>query len=205
MDPNIIGNLITLFIDAHFPGGTAEFTEQGGIASYSPGHVKDAVVIWHPDLPDSFLDDIEHHNQISSIQIVISNGYNFMNMSRSQIIDMLSGVVEGICKKYNVKNMVFNPMNPLVFFATIPDMTLDQTVIDMIVKDLSDNIPEVIRGVLYVNNRHHIFGSQEQYVRKTKKRVQLEEARGNITEDTLTDLKILLSNDCDVNDFINNL
>lgn len=67
MDQNMLGAWLLMYIENNFPGGAAEFTRGGGIAL---GLSDGTVIIYHPKMPTSFVQDIT--DKLEGIDLIVT-------------------------------------------------------------------------------------------------------------------------------------
>lgn len=84
MDQNMLGAWILMYIESNFPGGTARFTSDGGIVI---GLSDGTVVIYHPEMPVSFAEDIT--KKLEGIDVIVTSDVNAITetMKRLSQID----------------------------------------------------------------------------------------------------------------------
>jgi len=209
-DGNVLGYIVMLFVQNRFPGGAVAFTEQGGAICLIP-FKKDSVLLYHPEMPESFVKEIDIFNAESGIDISIAEDLNFKDTSMEEVMPVLSSVAKDIIAKYDLPGILFNPVNPLVLFISIPSVILTEEIVRDIIDAFSTRVPSIVRAVLMVGDLFFPFSSSEAYaVPSLAQNVPLELLQENgrerqaITNDIITDLKIDL--ECmDVNDFINKM
>jgi hypothetical protein len=68
MDQNMLGAWLLVYIENNFPGGATEFTSKGGIIL---GLSDGTVIIYHPEMPTSFAQDIT--NKLEGIDIIVTS------------------------------------------------------------------------------------------------------------------------------------
>ena len=179
MDKNQFGSSVLLFIETHFPGGTVEFTQQGGLISLSP--FNDDILIYHPDMPEMFKDKIKTFNTDNNFKIIIRDTLNFTGVDP---IDQINDVCIKIKDKYQTSVILFSMIDPLMFIVSIPHTVLSDEAVDDILKILSE-IKDVVSGCLAVRGVTYAFSSD---------RV--------IDDKAIKDIKATLANDLDVLEFI---
>jgi hypothetical protein len=68
MDQNMLGAWLLMYIENNFPGGAAKFTRDGGTVL---GLHDGTVIIYHPEMPISFAQDIT--DDLKGIDIVVTS------------------------------------------------------------------------------------------------------------------------------------
>lgn len=193
MDSNELGSSVLIFIETNFPGGIAEFTQQGGVVSGSVN--EDVILIYHPDMPEKFAACLRAFNDENDIKFLIVDKVNFSGMSPQVIMDSLYEVTEGIKSTYHIEVILFNMMNPLMLFVSIPFATISDEVLEDIISSLS-MVKGVVRGCVVIGGVMHEFSTSD------KPAPVKEPERGAITDKTVEDIKATLANDLDVLEFI---
>jgi hypothetical protein len=194
MDSNQFGSSILIFIENNFPGGLAEFTQQGGLVCGSPFD-SNTVLIYHPEMPQQFLECISPFNR-DDVKFLVVKDVNFLGMSAREIIAQLYSAADMIKDKYQIPIILFNPLSPLMLIISIPLATLSSKIIIDIVNIFSSKVEGVIRGCINIEDVMYEFSSSKQSIPK------MEPERGVITEKTVADIKTTLANDMDVLEFI---
>jgi hypothetical protein len=200
MDNNKIGFMALVFIRTYFEGGTESFSDEGGLVSFVPFD-SDSILIYHPDMPEYFVQAIENHNSKSDAKFIIVPDLNFAGIDPMDSIKQLNDVGESVRAKFDIPMIVYNPLNPLVLMILIPEATLSREDIHAIAEIFSLNVPGVIRGCLTVGQDNYPFSSSEIF--EVEKKITLEPDRAVITQDVITDIKITLSEVNSVEDFLN--
>lgn len=198
MDPNIIGSLVTTLINTCYPGGSSAFTSDGGVVSYVPGY-DERVLLYHPNIPQQLTDAIGGFNYKSSIKIDVIDKLNFEGIPLNEVIDMIDKVMQSIIGSV-AKQIVINPYDPLVLAVLVAGVMSDDAI--EIISDKLMTLPGLLRAYLVVNG---VVSPVKVETPKTIIKVHQEPERGNITDDSILDLKIELGQDIDVLEFINRL
>jgi hypothetical protein len=68
MDQNMLGAWLLMYIENNFPGGAAEFTHSGGVVL---GLNDGTVIIYHPEMPTSFAQDIS--SKLEGIDLIVTS------------------------------------------------------------------------------------------------------------------------------------
>lgn len=211
MDKEQRGSMILTFLEVNFPGGIAAFTETGGLISEIPFE-ENGVLLYHPQMPQSLIEKIEGNNDRShmpgAVKIFVVHDYNFKGMEPSEIGEKLQEVMEILGSRYKIPMMLVNLSNSLVFNIILPMTVLNHEEINDFCETFTDHIPSLVRGILILNDgSKYPFSNEGTYRVDTQQRElkSMESERGVITQDAITDLKIALSDDLDVNDIIERL
>lgn len=200
MDANVIGSIVTTFIHSCYPGGSVKFSDDGGMVAHLPGDDEYHVVLFVPDMPDVFKEAIDIFNNKGVVRIKVVTEVNFKDCSPNEAFGRINSVVHSLSKEYDIPLLV-NPTNPLLLTVLIPSDIEDVEVLEDI-KDRLIHIDGLLRACLIVNGEAHLI--QGEVVNDTPK-ISLEPDRRKITDEDITDLRIILSGDVDVNDIINSL
>jgi len=118
MDNNMLGYILTNFIQAMYPGGKTSFVNDGGLISLVP-FKEDTALIFVPNIIKEFEKAIEQFNDQSLIKLLYTNDLNFEGKNPESIIPLLIETCKEIYEKYHI-SILLNPTNPLVLFITIP-------------------------------------------------------------------------------------
>jgi len=199
MDNNQLGSLALNFLEVFFEGGVESFTEQGGRLSNVPFD-GDSLLIYHPEMPESFAQTIEKHNVKSEVKFIIVTDLNFPVDNPLDSIKQMYDVGESIRIAYNIPIILYNPLNPLVLVITIPFAELSRDEIQEIANTFSSKVPGITRGCLVIGHEKYPFSSCGVY--EVEKKMILEPDRCVITDDTITDIKITLAGINSVEDFL---
>jgi len=219
MDSNQIGFIVLTFIQTQFPGGTLEFSKQGGLTCIVP-FKENNVLIYHPEPPKEFLDAVDEMNRESIIKINVVEDKNFEDIHPAKASMLLADIAKDLIDKYNLPTMLFNTNNPLILAILIPESAiLSKEVICDIASTLTERFPSIVRGIIRTGGEAYPFSSdgvfevsdgEENIIpKKSTSSVQSSSSADKperaITDDALTDLKIFLETSEDVLDFINKL
>jgi hypothetical protein len=200
MDPNILGKIVFLYVNATYPGGSAAFTNEGGLISLCHSGKESNALLYHPNLPKSFENAIKVFNDKSPVKITIIHNYNFMDCDDIKDVSArISPVIESIIDDYNI-TMVANTHDPLILSILIPNK-INEEIIPDIINRIND-IPGLLRCYMIINGKTYLKLCDSD---NDTPRVKIESDRCNITEDRITDLKITLAEDMDVLDFISKM
>jgi hypothetical protein len=195
MDSNQFGSSILIFIETNFPGGLVGFTQQGGLVCASPFD-SDSILIYHPEMPEQFVECINAFNSNDNIKFIVLDDINFPGVDPKTIMTQLYGAGNEIKDRYQIPVVLFNPMCPLLLMISIPLVTLSVDIISDILNIFSSKVDGVVRGCLNVGGVPYLFSSSKESIPKT------EPERGDITAKTVADIKATLANDLDVLEFI---
>lgn len=198
MDPNIVGSLVTTLINTCYPGGSSAFTRDGGVVSYVPGY-DERVLLYHPNIPQQLTDAIEIFNYKNNLKVDIINKLNFEGITISEIIDMLNKLMQSIVGSV-IKQIVVNPYDPIVLSLVVPGDVSEDAI--EIIRDKLATLPGLLRAYVVVNGTVYPVNVETP---ETIVKVHQEPDRVKITDDSILNLKIELSQDMDVLDFINRL
>lgn len=198
MDPNILGKIVSLYVNATYPGGSAAFTKEGGMISLCHSDKENNALLYHPNMPKSFEMAINVFNERSSLKITVVKSYNFMDCeSMEDVFARINPVFESILEDYKV-NIIANPLDPLILSILIPNKVNDEIIHDIIQR--INDITGLLRCYVIINGRTYLKLNDPDTLP-----IKVEPDRCTITEDRITDLKITLAEDMDVLDFINKL
>ena len=201
MDENIIAHSIFILIENNFQGGLASFKKEGGFISSVPNEVITTFVIYHPDIPETFVSAVRDVNNKGEIQIMLTDTLNFNGQSMTIVLERLDDSIHSIMEKFNLMAVLANPFNPLTMIIRIPEKEFKNDEIDEIIDIINSNIEGIHLGCIIAADKVYRFSSNK-VITPT---IQKEPERVSITDDAITDLKILLSGDKDVMDIINNM
>lgn len=199
MDNNQLGSMALSFLEAFFEGGVERFTEQGGVLSNVPFD-DNTILIYHPDMSDSFIQAVEEHNEKSLVKFTIVNDFNFSDSDPIEAFKQLYEIGEDIRIKYEIPIVLYNPLNPLVLVISIPFANLSNEEIQEIAAIFSSKIPGITRGCLIVGDEKYPFSSSGVY--EVVKKITLEPNRAVITQDVITDIRITMAGVNSVEDFL---
>jgi hypothetical protein len=199
MNPNNFGQYILMIINSNFPGGLIAFDESGGKVS-TITFEEDSALIYHPEMPAEFVAKIEALNRNTNFNINLVSDYNFKDMPIEDIISELNHIAKDVIEKYQIDFILFNPINPLILYVTLPEIFISENDINDIAKIIITRLPSLVRGIIKVGELYFPFSPQDVY-----KQIKIEPERHVPTSEDITDLKILLNNSQDVNDVIKNL
>jgi hypothetical protein len=193
----------------NFPGGAAAFTETGGLVCEVPFE-ENGILLYHPNIPKEFEEKITDYNERyhmpGAVKIYIVHDYNFKGMESSEIAEKITEVVDIIGARFKVSMILVSLANPLVLNVLVPSSVLTNEEIKDICDTFRSHIPNLIRGILTLSDgRKFPFSDEETYLVRNEEVKSTEPDRGVITDDAITDLKIALSGDLDVNDIIERL
>jgi hypothetical protein len=198
MDPNIVGSLVTTLINTCYPGGSSAFTKDGGSVSYAPGY-EENVLLYHPNIPQQLADAIEIFNNRNSVKINVVDKLNFEGASISEVITMIDELMQTIIGSI-AKQIIVNPYDPLVLPVAVSGEVSEDAV--EIISEKLKTLPGLLRAYLVVNGTVYPVNVETS---ETIVKVHQEPDRVKITDDSIADLKIELSQEMDVLDFINRL
>lgn len=209
MDREQRGSMILTFLEVNFHGGVASFTETGGLLSEVPFE-KNSVLLYHPNLPKELEEKIKFNNDHSHIpgvvKIIVVHDYNFKGMEPSDISEKISEVVGILESKYKVPVTLVNLSNSLVLNIFLPMTTLNNEEINDFCETFTNHIPSLVRGILILSDESkYPFSNEGAYRVESRELKSMEPEREVITNDAITDIKIALSGDVDVNDIIERL
>ena len=210
MDNNQIGFVMLSFVQTHFPGGLREFKNKGGLMSVVP-FKDDNILLYLPEMPAEFREAIEVLNNESALTVHIVDDLNFKGLHPAKVQRILLELAKEVTEKYDLPSMLFSINNPLVFQIRIPGAVLSKEVVQEIAEMFSEKLPSIARGLIIVGDDIFPFSSNKVYEVTEESKEDLtsykpvEPERKPITDETLTDLKILLGTSKDVMDFINQL
>jgi hypothetical protein len=193
MDSNQFGASALIFLETYFPGGVVAFTQQGGLVSSSSN--EDTILIYHPEMPEKFTQRLNAFNDENDIKFLILDKINFSGMQPQTIMTQLYRAAEEIKATYQIQVILFNPMNPLMLYVTIPFSTVSDEVAEDIISIFS-KVEGVVRGCVNIGGVMHKFSASN-----NPAPVQ-EPDRDTITAKTVADIKATLANDLDVLEFI---
>lgn len=205
LDRNTLGELALSVISSAFPGGIEGLIRAHGYISIADFE-EDTVLIYLKPVPEEFKAVIDRINHSDKFRIKIVDTINFDNLSMHEVAEQISEVGLDIEAKYGIE-MLYNPLDPLVLRVLIPVKELAEEVVEDISSIFITRIPTLIRGAITVGNRIYRFSRPDTVETKptTPPPAQITTDRAPITPEVITDLKIALSEECDVLDFISKL
>lgn len=208
MDNNQLGFVMLSFVQTHFPGGIREFENKGGLMSVVP-FKDDNILLYLPEMPAEFREAIEVLNKESALSVHIVDDLNFEGIHPAKVHLILMELAKEVTDKYDLPSMLFSINNPLVFQIRIPSAVLSKKVVQEIAEMFSEKLPSIARGIIIAGDEIFPFSSNKVYeVAEEEDHTSykpVEPERKPITDETLTDLKIILETSGDVLDFIKQL
>lgn len=204
MNPQHLGDAILNLIETKYPGGSEAFISNGGCVCPLPiSHI--CLIYSSMELPKSFISEIEKINETSDIKFEVVHDINFEGLSLSTIYaGVLSATVQ-ITEDLGIEPILFNLSSPIVMFISVPD-TVPETDMENIAEIFMNNLPNLKRGIIINNKCAYPFGPEDPLDNDTQILANENSIRTEmIDKDYITDLKITLSQDCDVLDLIKKL
>lgn len=200
MDDNNLGSLFLTMIESNYLGGTAKFTEEGGLIAL----LDKKVMIYHPNFPAPLISVLDLIAKSLSITVTIVKEINFHGINPSSTLQQLKSVGDEIMKEYRIPTISFNPPNKLILVCTIPFAAVTEGLKEVISDLILSKVQGIKRGCLLIGNQIHFFES-DGTSSAPQTGVTLEQERVTITNDLITNLKITLAGEQDSQTIIDNL
>jgi hypothetical protein len=206
MDQYNLGYVLINLIQAEYPGGMMQFTHDGGMIGVVP--VEDTCLIYLPELPEKFKERIDLVNETGNLNIQIVTDLNFEDMEGAEINAALNEALVAVREQFSLNCLLINP-GRLILMITIPNVSYPMTDLETIAGIILSKVPNIKRGLIICDKEILPFASMHTTTPTVKDIPVIAVEKANrieaITPDVITDLRILLNQDMDVNDIIKNL
>jgi hypothetical protein len=139
-----IGLYVQTLIQARFPGGLAQFTEDGGLIGVAPG-AREELLVYHPDLSAALREAIA---QVADKAKLLPRFVTTLNFQGQDIDDVQVRFIRehpAIVKDLGVEGDVVFGLSPLFNDVTIINENLPACTGDAIVKRMRDALPGCVR------------------------------------------------------------
>ena len=197
----LIQNILMNLIQVHYPGGYAQFTEDGGLVGIANG-TPNELIVRHPDIPIDIKNRFDQAAQALGLQPRFVTLLNFDDRNLEEIVELFSKNLDYILRGTSKETVLFG-LNYLYVDIVILDKKVSMKQAEGIVNRMKEVIPDCLRFyVIYNGNKflHMEFSPGE-----TRAMIEAPERQTVISDDDMLNLKIALGNAQTVDDFIRNL
>lgn len=199
IDPKIARDIYD-FINNHYPGGVHVFGAQDGDLMYT----SDTIILSKPELDERFKQKVVQEFKGVNILFIVGR----QNVTAADAVNLSDKVISYLSKKFYPEQPV--PVS-ISFRACYLLLEATEEIDSRILTGLKEVIDRsAVHRVIYVQpNAMEYWGSASEPV--SKKKVAVESVKAHvqkeksITNDDMTNLKILLGKSQDVNDFLKEL